>query len=108
MRQAIGSQKVIGQASDVGIIYRVVLGALLDDGHKPRLIREPARKVNTDVRHLARARNCAGIAGTLRFTGTLRISGTDLILGTRQDHRSAIIRLCSRPDSSSEEHTSEL
>src|SRR5579862_6419617 len=97
MWESVRAKKVIRQALDVGIVYRQVVGALLDDGHKPRLIRQPSWKIDADIRHLARGPDVTGVTRTL--IGTLRLPGTWRFLGTRQAFRSAHIRFTRSPDS---------
>jgi len=98
MRHAVGANKVVGQTADVGIVFRQVIGAFLDDGHKPGLVGQSSRKIDADVRHLTRAYDGGGVAGGLGFDGALRIFGGCELLRTGQAQTSAIVGLAGGPD----------
>src|ERR1700736_6368901 len=97
MRHPVRANKVIGPALNVRVGFRQVVGALLDDWHKPRLIRQPSRKIDTDIRHLARGSDVTLVTRTV--AGILRLPGTWRLLGTRQAPRSGYIWFSRGPDS---------
>src|SRR6516165_3628725 len=99
MRQPVGAKKIIRQAPNVRVVDRQVVGAPFDDGNQPRLIGQPSRQIDTDIRHLARGSDFTGVTRTLRAGGTLRIPGSRFLLGTRQAALSANIGLSSHPES---------
>src|SRR5690242_12326498 len=97
MRQTISAKEVVRQAPDVRVVLRQIIGALLDDRNEPGLIRQPSRKIDADIRHLARGRDSTLIARTI--VGALLSSGTGSLLGTGQGPRPAYVGFSGHPDS---------
>ena len=63
VRHAVSANKIVGPAFDVRIVFGEVIGAFLNDGHKPRLIRQPSGNIDTEIRHLARADDVGRVTG---------------------------------------------
>ena len=77
VRRPVGAKKVVREAPDVGIVYCVVGRALLDQRREPGLIRQPARKLDTEIDHAARCRGVMGIRWNVRPARIDLVTGPD-------------------------------